>query len=63
MTVRGFELRFLLTRSDWQELTQEQTDAVTDELLNLMVDWCEAKGFYLNGGMTPAHDLDGEEEV
>ncbi|PTA68982.1 hypothetical protein [Deinococcus arcticus] len=60
MTVRGYALDFLLTRSDWQELTQEQQDAVTDELLNLMVDWCEAKGFYLNGGMRPVGDLDGE---
>ena len=55
------EMSHYVSRADGQPLTPEDVAAV-DELLSLIVDFCEARGFHLNGLTGQRSEEDGEAE-
>lgn len=51
-------LDYLLSRADQQPLTPEDVQAIQTDFLDMMVDWCEARGLLMQGRMSPAQDAD-----
>lgn len=52
MNPEHLRLDFFLSRADQAALTPEQVQEV-GELLDLMTEWCEARGYLLNGSLSP----------
>ncbi|WP_424951007.1 hypothetical protein [Deinococcus sp.] len=56
----SIRLEQFVSRADQTALTPEQVAEVQGELLDLMIEWCEARGYLLNGSMSPESG-EGEE--
>lgn len=56
MNPDSLQLDSLLSHADQQPLTPQDVEAIQTDFLEMVVEWCEARGLLMQGRMSPAQD-------